>query len=303
MQICSIGECMAELSSYNNENYKLSFAGDTANTAIYLSRLGVNVSYLTSIGTDILSDRMLNFLKKEKLNIKYILRNSNKTIGLYIVENNKIGERNFYYWRSSSAAKYYFESVNINTLLHNLQHYNLIYFSGITLSIYNERNINKFYLLLKKLKSRNTMVCMDLNVRINNWKSQDLAIKILKRFYKLTDLVFLTIEDVLFLGFNSFDLFNKAFKNTSATKIYRNGLGKIIVCKKNFTQLFGISLKKKVLDTTGCGDAFNAAFIYHYLNKAGLENSIKFAHKLAKKVAHYKGAIIPIKNFKKDIYL
>ena len=47
MQICSIGECMAEFNTNNNLNYKSSFAGDTANTAIYLSRLGAKVTYVT----------------------------------------------------------------------------------------------------------------------------------------------------------------------------------------------------------------------------------------------------------------
>ena len=69
MQICSIGECMAEFNTNNNLNYKSSFAGDTANTAIYLSRLGAKVTYVTSIGVDKLSDRMITFLKKEKLHI------------------------------------------------------------------------------------------------------------------------------------------------------------------------------------------------------------------------------------------
>ena len=44
MQICSIGECMTEFNTNNNLNYKSSFAGDTANTAIYLSRLGAKVT-------------------------------------------------------------------------------------------------------------------------------------------------------------------------------------------------------------------------------------------------------------------
>jgi len=58
MRICSIGECMVELNSFNNKEYNISFAGDTANTAVYLSRLGAKTYYLTSIGTDNLSLRM-----------------------------------------------------------------------------------------------------------------------------------------------------------------------------------------------------------------------------------------------------
>ena len=54
MRICSIGECMIELSNIDENTYKLSYAGDTANSAIYLSRLGAKSSYITSVGNDLL---------------------------------------------------------------------------------------------------------------------------------------------------------------------------------------------------------------------------------------------------------
>ena len=65
MHICSIGECMIELSNMNDNFFRQSFAGDTANTAIYLSRLGAKSSYISSVGKDELSIKMLNFLKKK----------------------------------------------------------------------------------------------------------------------------------------------------------------------------------------------------------------------------------------------
>ena len=112
MHICSIGECMIELSNMNDNFFRQSFAGDTANTAIYLSRLGAKSSYISSVGKDELSIKMLNFLKKENVQINNIFQNKNKTLGLYLIQNNKKGERTFFYWRSNSAAKTLFEDVN-----------------------------------------------------------------------------------------------------------------------------------------------------------------------------------------------
>ena len=145
MRICSIGECMIELSNIDENTYKLSYAGDTANSAIYLSRLGAKSSYITSVGNDLLSKKMVNFLKKEKVNTDNIHYNKNKTIGLYVIKNNTKGERNFFYWRSDSAAKSLFENINLNVLFNKVSKYEAIYFSGITLSIYDQKSINKFY--------------------------------------------------------------------------------------------------------------------------------------------------------------
>ncbi len=60
-RIACIGECMIEMSRMDLENgsTRLGFAGDTLNTAIYLARLGCEVSYLTNLGTDAVSTRMV----------------------------------------------------------------------------------------------------------------------------------------------------------------------------------------------------------------------------------------------------
>ena len=148
MHICSIGECMIELSNMNDNFFRQSFAGDTANTAIYLSRLGAKSSYISSVGKDELSIKMLNFLKKENVQINNIFQNKNKTLGLYLIQNNKKGERTFFYWRSNSAAKTLFEDVNSKKMFNQISKYNAIYFSGISLSIYEQKiSLTKFVMI------------------------------------------------------------------------------------------------------------------------------------------------------------
>ena len=115
---------MIELSNMNDNFFRQSFAGDTANTAIYLSRLGAKSSYISSVGKD------------EYVQINNIFQNKNKTLGLYLIQNNKKGERTFFYWRSNSAAKTLFEDVNSKKMFNQISKYNAIYFSGISLSIY-----------------------------------------------------------------------------------------------------------------------------------------------------------------------
>ena len=63
MRICSIGECMIEFSNTQRDIFKFGYAGDTANSAIYLSRLGAKSSFISSVGSDEFSKKMLTFLK------------------------------------------------------------------------------------------------------------------------------------------------------------------------------------------------------------------------------------------------
>ena len=296
MHICSIGECMVELSSSKYGKYNLGFAGDTANTAIYLSRLGAKTSYLTGVGKDNLSKKMINYLKKEKILTNNILISHKKTVGLYLIENDKKGEREFFYWRSDSAAKTLFDDIDILKFSKKFINCDAIYFSGITLSIYNTKNINKFYFLLKLLKKNNVKIYIDLNIRLKNWLNRNFANKIIKKFSLLCDIIFISNEDLISLKIKSFKDFVSQYSR-NALVIYRHGNGMIKMYKNKVFFKYNIKLEKKVIDATGCGDAFNASFLINYMKYYNIDHCIKVAHKLGKKVAFTKGAIIKKEKF------
>jgi len=296
MHIVSIGECMVELSSLKHGKYNLGFAGDTANTAIYLSRLGAKTSYITALGKDNLSKKMIDYLKSENILTNNIICNNNKTLGLYLIENDKKGEREFFYWRSDSAAKTVFDNLDIIKFSKRIEDCDAIYFSGITLSIYNSKNIKKFYSLLKLLKRKKIKICMDFNIRLKNWVNINIANKIIKKFSLLCDIIFISNKDLYSLKINSLKYFVINYSK-NALIIYRDGGGLIKVYNNNEFLCYKIKLEKKVVDATGCGDAFNASFLINYFKKNSLERSIKSAHKLGKKVAFTKGAIIKSKKF------
>ena len=302
MNIFSVGECMAELSYLKDNKYNLSFAGDTANTAIYLSRLGAKTSYITAVGKDNLSNKMLKYLKNEKVLIKNILSYDKKTIGLYLIENNKKGEREFFYWRSESAAKILFNNIDILKFSKKLNNCDAFYFSGITLSIYDNKNLNKFFLLLNLLKKNNIKIYADLNFRLKNWINIKIANKIIKKFSILCDIIFVSSEDLSLLKIKSFKTFVSEYSK-NALVVYREGNGLIKIYQNKKFLNYNIKFEKKVVDTTGCGDAFNASFIINYFKRNNIDLCIKAAHKLGKKVAFTKGAIIKKEKFqKKKLY-
>ncbi len=301
MRICSIGECMIEFSHEKNNKYILGYAGDTANTAIYLSRLGAHSTYLTSVGNDKLSKTMISFLNKEKVLTENIHISKNSSLGIYLIKNEKNGERNFFYWRKNSAAKTYFESINLNFLIKKICKYDAIYFSGITLSIYNVKNLSLFYKFLKSIKKKGTKVYFDFNVRLNNWKNKKIALKQILKFSRSSNIIFLTSADLDNLEIKNYKKFIKVnFKYKLV--IFRSATGHILLYNNQKFYDYNFSLKKTVKDTTGCGDAFNAGFLYNYHNNIEIKDCLKIAHKLGKDVANVKGAIIKKEHFKLENY-
>ena len=297
MRICSIGECMIELSNETNNKFILGYAGDTANTAIYFSRLGANSAYITSVGSDKLSKEMISFLNRENVFTDDVYISKNDSLGLYIINNEKNGERKFFYWRKNSAAKKYFENIRLSILIKKICDYDAVYFSGITLSIYNSKNINIFYKFLTSLKKKGVKLYFDFNVRLKNWENTKKAIKQITRFSKISDIIFLTNEDLshlLIKNYKKFIIDN--FRDKLV--ILRCGNGNISIYNKSTFSNFNFAFKKTVKDTTGSGDAFNACFLFNYYKNVKIKDCVKMAHKLGKDVANVKGAIINKRNFK-----
>jgi len=135
--ILCIGEAMLELSLTDTENARVKFAGDTLNTAIYLQRhtgKHNNVSYCTVVGRDPLSNRLVDFIKSESIDVSTIQQVDDRTIGLYAISTDDSGERSFTYWRNQSAARTLFQR-NGKTEFSFLSDFDVIYLSAITLAI------------------------------------------------------------------------------------------------------------------------------------------------------------------------
>ena len=100
-----IGECMIELRQTTGTGLARGYGGDTLNTAVYLSRLGVQTDYITALGDDPFSDEMVAGWNAEGVGTGHVARLPGKLPGLYVIQTDAAGERRFYHWRENSAAR------------------------------------------------------------------------------------------------------------------------------------------------------------------------------------------------------
>ena len=88
IDIAIIGECLIELSANSTladtSTLNKYFGGDTITTAVAVSRLGGNVTYLTKVGNDGFSEFILSSLQKENIDTSLIKTNEEQN-GMYIV--------------------------------------------------------------------------------------------------------------------------------------------------------------------------------------------------------------------------
>src|SRR5215217_5434044 len=111
-RVVSVGEVMVEMARGDDGRYALAFGGDTFNTAVYMARAGIEVAYATALGDDPYSGRIVEQATAEGIGLDLIARVPGRMPGLYLIETDPKGERQFFYWRENSPARELFELEN-----------------------------------------------------------------------------------------------------------------------------------------------------------------------------------------------
>lgn len=298
-QIGVIGEAMLELSHQTPTELSLSFAGDTLNFSIYLSRLLQNqafdIHYVTALGQDPYSDQMLINWQAEGLKTDLIQRIENKLPGLYLICTDNKGERSFYFYRSNSAARDLFKGDNRLDLSKRLMGMDYLYFSGISLAILDEPSRQFLAGILQKAKQAGAKIIFDTNYRASLWINSAYARDTLQTFLKYIDIALPTFQDDQVV-------FGDATPEFCAQRLLENGVSEVVVkcgaepalvATLNQQQKVPSCLVDKIIDTTAAGDSFNSAYFAARLLGFDPFRSCIYGHELAAKVITQAGALIP----------
>src|SRR4051812_10678430 len=164
-RIACIGECMIELKQAEHGLFSRGYGGDTLNTAVYLARLGADVDYITALGDDTLSDEMVAGWAAEGVGTNHVMRLKGKLPGIYMIQTDDSGERRFFHWRESAAARSLMDLPETSDILNSLASYDVVYLSAITLSIYSKDGRAQLIAALKRAKEQGARIVFDTNFR------------------------------------------------------------------------------------------------------------------------------------------
>ena len=296
----SVGECMAELQATNDGLYRLGFAGDTLNTAWYMRALtsssNISVDYLTSVGTDQLSQKMLTFLKASGIGTRLIREVQDRTVGLYLITLAG-AERSFTYCRNASAARLLAQ--DRQALYFALEKADVIYFSGITLAILSPAHRSIFLSVLRELKKVDVMIAFDTNTRRRLWPSDAAMKKGMIEGYRVATLALPTFDDdrAVFGDATPADLIRRIASFGVNEIVVKDGVKPCFVYTHNTIISAAPEPVSDVIDTTGAGDSFNAGYIAARLSGKNPEQSAKFAHRVAGRVICGHGALLEMFKF------
>jgi len=293
LKLAAIGECMLELSTSDQALYTLGFGGDTLNTAIYLARNGGDVDYVTALGDDAFSTQMIGHWENEGVGTALVMRKPNSLPGLYMIQTDHSGERSFSYWRQQAPAKTLLE--DWPDILKELQDYDYIYLSGITLSLYSDTAREELWRFLTQYRHHGGKVVFDINYRPASWPEHDKALHVFEQMIQLTDVALPSFDDEkLLYGSHTIEQCLARYIAAGAMEIViKDGSNGCLLYSNGQSTHITVPLKITPLDTTAAGDSFNGAYLAARLQQATPIDAVKSGQSCAALVIQHRGAIIP----------
>lgn len=305
VQILAVGEVMVELAPAGEAKGKklmaLGYAGDTYNTSIYLSRLGIKTAYFTRLGDDPYSVEVIQCMEKEGLDTTSVETVPGRTPGLYLIANQSNGERNFTFWRGQSPAREMFTTDASTTALEQrLKHAEQVYFSGITLGILGDEARRNFMRILQNFRGGGGKVVFDNNYRPQLWRDRKQAQAAMNDALSVADMALLTDDDAtrLWGSPTTADIFDRCLAAGVAEVVIKCGPHPVQLALRpapgGYAENYSVPVVPvtQVVDTTAAGDSFNAGYLSARLRGATPETATAFGSRCAGLVIQHRGAIV-----------
>lgn len=294
IDILCVGEVLIDFiglqtnkSILHTTEYARFLGGSPTNVAINASKIGLKSHLVATCGNDGLGEFIIDELKTLKLETSNVKIVDDKATSIILVSKST---------ETPDFISYRTTDYNITKEQLPIELINKAKIFHTTCFALSKKPAQKTILnRAKKAYNLGLQLSIDINFSEKIWNDREKAKNILKRYLKYKPLVKLSNDDCFRL-FNEvknddfiFDYFHKqGAKIICLTK----GNAGVVVSDINNGIISQEAVKiKKVVDTTGAGDAFWTGFLYAQLKSKTLKESIKIAQELASYKIQNIGAI------------
>ena len=261
------------------EEISCAVGGDAFNEAYALTRLGLPVKLMASVGSDMWGDFIIKNGIEAGINMEHVMRSCDypTTISIVLIRNN--GERNFICARGT-AMHFIMDSLDIPSI----EKAKVVSLA----SLYTSRETDQaFVVAAKAAKEAGAIVTADTttNMELCTLESQ-------AELFPLVDFIFPNYDEACKItGEKDLDRIASAFLRYGVRNVVIK-TGKNGCYIQNAKEKLNIPTYKKAkrVDTTGAGDNFAAGFIYGLSKDLSIQECAAYANATASVSIQYTGA-------------
>lgn len=255
--------------------------GSPLNIAVGAKRLGLNSALLTAVGNDQIADFLLNFLKKEGVETKFIPRKEGARTSAVVLGIEPPNNFPLVYYRDNCADS----KVTIDDVIAaNVGECRLFEISATALNVEPSRSAAFF--AAEEARKNNVPILIDLDFRADQWHDPRSYGVTARAYLRSCQIALGTEEEILATMLqdpNDIRIKNQQISapeirgdvNKAIRNIMALGLEVLIVKRgekgssiflKDGTVIDVPTFNVEVVNVLGAGDAFAAGFIFGYLN-------------------------------------
>ena len=294
-----IGECMIELRHLSADRLALGYAGDVFNTAAYLARSAapgtVDVQFVSVTGDDPYSDAMRAHWAAYGVGDAYSRVLPGGHAGLYMIRTDERGERTFQHYRNDSAARELFGPGQPSSVDDAIAGHDLVYLSGITLSILTEAARERLVTVLAETRRRGGLVAYDGNYRPRGWPTPGTMAEAAARVLAHTDIALPSLDDdrLVHGDRSALDCVERLRAAGVGEIVVKMGAEGCVIADRTSMEAVPAVPDARVVDTTSAGDAFNGAYLAARLAGSDRRTAAGAGAGLAAEVIGHPGALLP----------
>jgi 2-dehydro-3-deoxygluconokinase len=263
-RVLTAGETMALLDPsaegaiQHGMHFSLRVAGAESNFAIALRRLGLNVTWVSRLGSDPLGDVLYDTLLAEGLDLSHVTRDEAPT-GLFFKWRSSGRSRVLYYRRGSAAS--HLEPADVpDSVLVGVSRMHL---TGITMALSDSAR-RLVVDLAHRARARSIPVTFDPNYRPALWPGPEAAAKVQREVLESVDWYLCGLEEgnLLWGTKDAPDLLGALARAGVRRAVVRVGAEGAFVRDGDDLAKVAPDRLEEVLDEIGAGDGFAAGFVY-----------------------------------------
>ncbi len=271
-----IGETMAQFvpepvgSLREADLLRMRIGGAESNVAIYLSRLGFEVEWVSRLGVDPIGDRVLDVLRAEGVLVSHVQRDPARPTGLYFKDPGPTATKVWYFRRGSAA------SALDREVWRGLGSPGYVHLTGITAAISTSgADLVRYGLEARPLKK--AVYSFDVNYRPAIMPdSGDLLLELAQR----ADIVFVGYDEAQDVwGVSSIDEVRALLPSPSTVVVKDAERGATAFVGDE--SWFVPSNVVDVIELVGAGDAFAAGYLASFASGRSPQESLQVGHDLA----------------------